>query len=208
MSDPGDRLRVSAAAVLVLLLAAPPADVGAGRTGGPFPDPPSFLQAAGPGPLADQRLFSGLHAFADTVLPRGATTPRGRKSPLTAIGLSALLPGAGQIYTENYWKVPLIWGLGGYWAYEWTRSHDRYREFRDLYAQSIASSPPFGDERYLRLREFHKDQRDAFAWYIGILYLLNVVDAYVGAELYDFDVGPDLGPGGGAGMQANLRIRF
>lgn len=138
----------------------------------------------------------------DTVDP-----PRGRKSSLAAVGLSAILPGAGQVYTENYWKVPLILGLGGYWVYEWKRNDDDYREFRDLYSGSIASTPPNGDERYLTLREFYRDQRDSFAWYLGLLYFLNVVDAYVGAELYDFDVGPDLGSGGG-GMQATLRIHL
>ncbi len=150
-------------------------------------------------------------AGRDSIMPliSGETVepPRGRKSSLTAVGLSALLPGAGQVYTENYWKVPIILGLGGYWVYEWTQNNNDYREFRDLYSRSIAGSPPYGDERFLSLREFYKDQRDSFSWYIGILYFLNVVDAYVGAELYDFDVGPDLGSGGG-GMQATLRIHL
>ena len=50
-------------------------------------------------------------------------------------------------------------------------------------------------------------QRDAFAWYLGILYLVNIVDAYVGAELYDFDVGPELGAGG-AGARATFRLHL
>jgi hypothetical protein len=133
--------------------------------------------------------------------------PRGKKDSWTAVGLSAILPGAGQVYTENYWKVPIILGLGGYWIYEWNQNDDKYDEYHDLYEQSIADAPPYGNEQYLQLREAYKDQRDAFAWYLGILYLVNVVDAYVGAELYDFDVGPDLG-GGGAGAYATLRIHL
>jgi len=121
--------------------------------------------------------------------------------------LSAILPGAGQVYTEQYWKVPLILGLGGYWVYEWKRNNDRYGEFRDLYSASIATTPPQGDGRYLSLREFYRDQRDSFTWYLGVLYLLNVVDAFVGAELYDFDVGPDLSRGR-PGVYASVTVRF
>jgi hypothetical protein len=147
---------------------------------------------------------------ADSVRADSADTaeaPRGTKDSWTAIGLSAVLPGAGQVYTENYWKVPVILGLGGYWIYEWNRNDDKYDEYSDLYNQSIQDFPPYGDDTYLQLREAYKDQRDAFAWYLGILYLVNIVDAYVGAELYDFDVGPDLG-GGGAGAYATLRIHL
>jgi len=147
----------------------------------------------------------------DSIPPAGPASPvqgrREKKSPLTAVALSALLPGAGQVYTEQYWKVPLILGLGGYWIYEWKHNNDRYREFRGLYTASLDSSPPEGNPRYLSLREFYKDQRDSFTWYLGILYLLNVVDAYVGAELYDFDVGPDLSSAH-PGVVASIKVRF
>src|SRR5438552_132453 len=51
------------------------------------------------------------------------------KSPWLAVGLSAALPGAGQLYDENYWKVPVIWGLGGYWIYEWVKLNNKYKDF-------------------------------------------------------------------------------
>lgn len=114
------------------------------------------------------------------------------KSPWMAVGLSAVLPGAGQVYTKNYWKVPVIWGLGGYWVYEWIQQNDRYKEFRDRYSASITTTTPLGSDQLLNLREFYRDQRDSFAWYMGFLYFLNLVDAYVGAHLYDFDVSPEL----------------
>lgn len=177
---------------------------------------PAFPQATSPprpaGPAGAPRALPALSRFiaaarGDTLADTLGDAPRGTKSSWTAVGLSAALPGAGQVYTENYWKVPIILGLGGYWVWEWNRNDDRYQEFRDLYSESVAQSPPFGDERLLSLREAYKDQRDSFAWYLGILYLLNVVDAYVGAELYGFDVGPDLGAGGG-GAVATFRLRL
>jgi hypothetical protein len=164
------------------------------------------LAVAVPGSAADTT--SASPAAPDSLPNDSTVAPRPSKSSWTAVGLSAILPGAGQVYTENYWKVPVILGLGGYWVYEWGRNNEKYQEYSDLYDESIETTPPYGNEQYLALREAYKDQRDAFAWYIGILYLLNIVDAYVGAELYDFDVGPDLGAGGAVGASATLRIHL
>ncbi len=107
------------------------------------------------------------------------------KSPMLALGLSAALPGAGQIYTENYWKVPIIWGVSGYWIYEWIQMNSEYRNFRDLHIKEPAG-------QYLRLRDFYRDERDKFAWFLAGLYILNLIDAYAGAHLYDFDISPDV----------------
>jgi hypothetical protein len=133
-----------------------------------------------------------------------------RKKPWLAVGLSAALPGLGQLYDERYWKAPVIWGVGGYWVYEWFKQNDKYKQYRDLYDQSLAISPG-GDQRYHDLRDFYRDERDRFAWFMGGLYLLNLVDAYVGAHLYDFDVGPSLGQAGpspSVGVRASVRIPF
>ena len=132
------------------------------------------------------------------------------KSPWLAVGLSAIAPGAGQIYNTNYWKAPLIWGLSGYWIYEWIKLNKKYKDSGDQYSQSILIDPPAGNARYLSNRDFYKDERDKFAWFLGGLYLLNLVDAYVGAHLYDFDVSPDLGLDGRIEprVTATLRLRF
>jgi hypothetical protein len=130
------------------------------------------------------------------------------KSPWLAVGLSAALPGLGQIYNRSYWKVPLIWGLGGYWVYEWVHLNNNYRDFRDQYAGSISPSLPGGNNQFLQLRDFYRDERDRFAWYLGALYLLNLIDAYVGANLFDFDVGPDLTAGGRGVPQVRASLRF
>ena len=124
----------------------------------------------------------------DTLLP----SVRETRSPWLAVGLSAALPGAGQIYAKSYWKVPVIWGLGGYWVYEWVKQNDRYKDFGERYRQSISPTTPLGSDQLLNLRNFYRDQRDSFAWYMGFLYFLNLVDAYVDAQLYDFDVTPEL----------------
>lgn len=132
------------------------------------------------------------------------------KRPWVAVGLSAALPGAGQIYNETYWKVPVVWGLGGYWIYEWIQQNKKYQDYRELYSTSISPLLPNGSNQYLQLRDFYRDERDKFAWYLGALYFLNLVDAYVGANLYDFDVSPDLTADGRLvpKVTATVRVKF
>ncbi|MBI5020691.1 MAG: hypothetical protein HZB59_04590 [Ignavibacteriales bacterium] len=125
------------------------------------------------------------------------------KSPMLAMGLSAIFPGSGQIYTENYWKVPIIWGVGGYWIYEWIHLNNKYKQFRSDYARTV-------NEQDLRLRDWYHDERDKFAWFLGALYMLNLVDAFAGAHLYDFNVSPDLTLDGRLvpKVAATIRLKF
>ena len=43
-------------------------------------------------------------------------------------------------------------------------------------------------ERYTQAREFYRDDRDKFYVYAGLVYLANLLDAYISAHLFDFDV--------------------
>lgn len=109
-----------------------------------------------------------------------------KKSPWGAVLRSAVIPGFGQFYNESYLKIPVIWGFIGYFAYVWIDNNDSYKQYKDLYVQS-----DFSNSRLKQLRDFYKDQRDEFAIYIGLTYFLQLVDAYVDAHLFDFDVTPD-----------------
>jgi hypothetical protein len=123
------------------------------------------------------------------------------KSPLLAMGLSAAVPGLGQIYDENYWKPPIIWAVGGYWIYEWLTLNKNYKDFRNKNSQNPS-------DQYVRLRDFYRDERDKFAWFLGALYVLNIVDAYAGAHLYDFDVSPELAIDGRIVPKVTASMRF
>jgi hypothetical protein len=104
--------------------------------------------------------------------------------------LSAVLPGAGQFYTERYWRIPVIWGFGGFFAGQWLKADKKYRDFRNEYNASLSAGQ--ADERLRFVRDFYRDERDKFGFYIAIVYILNVADAYVGASLYNFEVTDDL----------------
>ena len=176
-----------------------------------------FPQAVSPHSLSDDSTFSPklsepprefIHRVR--IFPgRDTSVVIEKKSTGKAMLFSALLPGLGQIYTRSYWKLPIIWGLGGYYIHEWTKNNDSYREFRDQYLKSINPSSPQGNLQTKAFRDFYRDQRDSFAWYFGILYLANIIDAYVSASLYEFDMSDDLGIRiGGAGQAVTIRWRW
>jgi hypothetical protein len=100
---------------------------------------------------------------------------------------SAVLPGWGQFYNESYWKIPIIWGLSGWFIYMWDDRNDFYKFYRDQYNDSFNETSN-GNSQLKDLRDFYKDQRDLFAIYLGLTYFLNLIDAYVDAHLFDFDV--------------------
>ena len=134
---------------------------------------------------------ASLHAQAGHRADSLSAAAHPKKSPGTAMLLSAVLPGAGQFYNESYWKVPVVFGFGIYFVSSWLDNNRRYIDYRDKYSASLQQFPN-GDPRLLAVREFYKEQRDSFTWYFLIMYLLNIADAYVDASLYDFNVGGDL----------------
>jgi hypothetical protein len=111
-----------------------------------------------------------------------------KKNPWMAVLYSALLPGLGQFYNESYWKVPIVVGIGGYLGYIIVKNHGDYLDYRDLYAESQTPENPNGDTRLKEFREFYRNQRDQFLLYFLFFYVITAVDAYVDANLYDFDV--------------------
>ncbi len=130
--------------------------------------------------------------FADQDSNKLESKVHNRKSPTMAMLYSALLPGAGQFYNESYWKIPIILGLAAYWGYEWNDLNKNYRNYKKLYSESLVLFPPSGNYQYKVIRDFYRTERDKFAWYLGILYFANILDAYVDANLFEFDVGDDL----------------
>ena len=136
---------------------------------------------------------------SDTVLRRG-------KSTTVAMLASLVIPGAGQVYNGSYWKAPLIWGLGYYFVSIYRQQNTLYQKYRNEYSASIDTVNRTGDTHLRDQRDFYHGQRDTFGWYIAITYLINVIDAYVDASLYSFEVSPNLQPSND--LRATLRVSF
>ena len=120
------------------------------------------------------------------------------KSPWGAVLRSAVLPGFGQFYNESYWKIPVIWGAGALLISGWVYNNNLYNDNKDLYTNT-------GQTIYQYRRDFYRNQRDNFTIYLVVLYILNLVDAYVDAHLYDFTVEEDLITGS---SRFNFRFYF
>ncbi|MGE5314604.1 MAG: DUF5683 domain-containing protein [Acidobacteriota bacterium] len=147
----------------------------------------------------EDSLIAARTASSDTVM-------RPKKSTTVALLASMVLPGAGQIYNESYWKAPVIWGFGAYFVWAYKTQNDKYKMYRSQYAASIDTASPDGNLQLRSNRQFYYDERNKFGWYLAITYLINLVDAYVDASLFNFEVSPDLQPHGE--WRATLRIRL
>lgn len=134
-------------------------------------------------------------------------SPPSEKSTTLAILLSAVLPGAGQIYTERYLHAPVVWWLGYYLVRQWNKADNLYIQYSDRYSESVALDTlgKVGNSNLKFIRDFYHDERDRMGLYIAIAYILNIVDAYVGASLYNFDVSDQLG--GSAALRLRIQLR-
>lgn len=147
--------------------------------------------------LAILFIFLSTSCFAqfkmDTVRS-GADTTSGfhmTKSPTLALALSAVVPGAGQIYLNQTWKVPIIYGVMGGFFYGALIQNHRYHYTIDSINNQLArqnSADTLLSRRYANAREFYRDDRDKWYIYLGLAYIANLLDAYIAANLYDFDV--------------------
>lgn len=107
-----------------------------------------------------------------------------QKSAWGAVLRSAIIPGWGQVYNESYWKVPIVWGVGGWFIYNYIKNNKDYKNYQRNYIITHVTQDKLN-------RDFYRDQRDLFAMYLAFTYLATLVDAYVDAHLFDFSVTED-----------------
>ena len=118
------------------------------------------------------------------------------KSPKKAAIYSAIIPGAGQIYTKKYWKVPIIYGgiiTSGYFIKD---NQDNYNMYKEAALTSIENNYEdqlhFTYSELITLKDYYKRNREiSYFSFVGI-YILNVVDASVNAHLFHFDISDDI----------------
>jgi len=143
----------------------------------------------------------------DVTLPEEEFKP----NPTKAVIYSAILPGLGQIYNRKYWKLPLVYGgaIGLTYAITWNGS--TYGDYKQAYSDLVnnvdngsymnylkpgTSVDDYGRDafrdRLKRQKDFYRRNRDlAIIVAVGI-YALCMIDAYVDAQLYGFNISPDL----------------
>jgi hypothetical protein len=119
-------------------------------------------------------------------------------SPRKAVALSAICPGLGQVYNKKYWKLPIIYGAGGAFAYFAGYYQLKYKKFRDANAAGNTGEPVFIDGNYYdyedleRGMNYYRRYRDLDILGVAAIYLLNVIDAMVDAHFFYYDVSDKL----------------
>lgn len=135
-----------------------------------------------------------------------------KPSPRKAVLYSAVFPGLGQVYNRKYWKLPILYGGFAAFTYAVSWNNRYYQTYFEAHRSLIDGDPatvewhnvlPYGqtpgnvDEKWFE--GVLSDRKDYYRYYrdfsiVGMvaLYLLGIVDAYVDAQLFDFDISPDL----------------
>lgn len=135
-----------------------------------------------------------------------------KPDPKKAIIYSAIFPGLGQIYNRKYWKLPIVYGgfIGLSYAISWNNRYyvDYSQGYKDIMDDdpdtdswknflSYGQDPDSIDKEWLkdvmkRRKDFYRRYRDLSIIGTVAVYALCIVDAYVDAQLFDFDMSQDL----------------
>ncbi len=144
-------------------------------------------------------LFACLFSF--TLSAQDSTGVQPKKthphSAAKAMLYSAVCPGLGQIYNKKYWKLPIVYvgiGVAAYFIITNQQYYNNYNnaltirtnggidQYYNLYSSSELSSI---------IDYYHKD-RDLSVIIAAGIYLLQIVDANVDAQMHSFNVSDDI----------------
>lgn len=157
-------------------------------------------------------------AAGDSIGVPPVKVPSAFKPNPTKAVLLALIPGMGQIYNRKYWKLPIVYGafMGCMYAITW--NNKSYQDYSEAYKdfifdttnevpaenwhqswQDVTNRDPetvFNDTNFAdqlkRRKDYYRRYRDLSIIITVGVYALSIVDAYVDAQLFDFDITPDL----------------
>ena len=159
-------------------------------------------------------LATGFSAFSQETKDDSirAKKPKVEHSPRRATIYSAVLPGLGQIYNRKYWKVPLVYGGFATLGYFINFNNEQYTTYRQAYSDIIDNDP--NTTSYMKLnvnpslllperisnfteqlrsaKDYWRRNRDLVVIGTVVFYALNVIDASVDANFFNFDISDEL----------------
>jgi len=148
-----------------------PADTIPRRTGAIRQDPDTIT-----------RYFDTIPQETDTLAVR---EPDFSHSPSKAIMYALVLPGLGQVYNRKYYKIPIVYGGLAAAVYAIVFNSGEYR----LASLEYAENQDELNKRYLEY--WRRNMELSYIALVGV-YALQVLDAYVDAQLYSWDVNENL----------------
>lgn len=123
---------------------------------------------------------------------------------------SLMVPGWGQIYNRQYWKLPLVYGGFAVNIYYIITNQKRYTYYKQQYISNFqVTSPPSSAEIFLYgdtsgiPREYtsaqlntivngYRRNRDGSYLFLAVVWAANIIDANVTAHLKTFDLTDDI----------------
>ena len=123
---------------------------------------------------------------------------RAPTKPLKATLLSAAFPGAGQVYNRQYYKLHIIYGGIGAMIYTIDFNARGFKQFDEAYRARLRGedTPDFPsqipDQALSLQRDEYRKNKELSYFGLGLIYLLNVADAFVSAHLSTFNIEDDL----------------
>lgn len=108
---------------------------------------------------------------------------------------SLLLPGLGQIYNGELYKVPIYWGGLLVSVHCLTTNHTNYIRFKTIHNEATTSKSyngPISGETAKWYRDVYRRYRDYSIVATALVYFLQVIDANVFAYMHDFEVTDDI----------------
>ena len=149
----------------------------------------------------------------DTLITKGMIVDSSAKPtakhhiPRIATIRSAILPGLGQIYNREYWKLPIVYGALAIPTYTYFYNNYYYQMIKYAYTVRYNQQINGGNAGVANINplvagldvnslinyrnQFRKDRDYSVMWFF-IVWGLNVVDATVFANLKDFSVSDNL----------------
>lgn len=111
---------------------------------------------------------------------------------------SALLPGLGQIYNGELFKLPIYWGGLLISSHLLVKYNTNYKRFKRIHNQATSTDPeisgnvPISGETAKWYRDVYRRYRDYSIVATVLVYALQVIDANVFAYMHDFEVTDDI----------------
>ena len=118
--------------------------------------------------------------------------------PGRATMYSALLPGLGQIYNGELFKVPIYWGGLLVSSHLLVKYNTNYKRFKRIHNEATSTDPeisgnvPINGETATWYRDVYRRYRDYSIVATVLVYALQVLDANVFAYMHDFEVTDDI----------------
>lgn len=134
------------------------------------------------------------------VVSQGITKVVPKEHSASKAMMLSIIPGGGQIYNGQAWKVPVIYGALAGMGYFIHYNYTRMSMFKDeyLYRVNHNGTPNLADYAsyptssiYSLYNAYNRDFQLMIIISVGI-YALNLIDAYVFGHLYDFQIDDNL----------------